>query len=142
MGPRLSPYAPSHEESSQSGSEEAVNRGEGRPRSQRTSAHWRLSCIPISDEEAWTQRSSATCLSGHEKTVFLVKVQLCWAACLLIPTSNNWGASGRYQGKLRSPSCQWETCPTPTHIHTLLRTLESPLDCKEIQPVHPKGNQS
>ena len=21
-------------------------------------------------------------------------------------------------------------------------TLESPLDCKEIQPVHPKGNQS
>ena len=24
----------------------------------------------------------------------------------------------------------------------LVRTLESPLDCKEIQPVHPKGNQS
>ena len=22
------------------------------------------------------------------------------------------------------------------------RRLESPLDCKEIQPVHPKGNQS
>ena len=22
------------------------------------------------------------------------------------------------------------------------RTLESPLDCKKIQPVHPKGNQS
>ena len=22
------------------------------------------------------------------------------------------------------------------------RTLESPLDCKEIQPVHPKGDQS
>ena len=22
------------------------------------------------------------------------------------------------------------------------RTLESPLDCKEIQPVHPKGNRS
>ena len=22
------------------------------------------------------------------------------------------------------------------------RTLESPLDCKEIQPVHPKGNHS
>ena len=25
---------------------------------------------------------------------------------------------------------------------TLEKTLESPLDCKEIQPVHPKGNQS
>ena len=24
----------------------------------------------------------------------------------------------------------------------LWRTLESPLDCKEIQPVNPKGNQS
>ena len=23
----------------------------------------------------------------------------------------------------------------------LVKTLESPLDCKEIQPVHPKGNQ-
>ena len=24
----------------------------------------------------------------------------------------------------------------------LEKSLESPLDCKEIQPVHPKGNQS
>ena len=24
----------------------------------------------------------------------------------------------------------------------LEKTLESPLDCKKIQPVHPKGNQS
>ena len=24
----------------------------------------------------------------------------------------------------------------------LKKTLENPLDCKEIQPVHPKGNQS
>ena len=23
-----------------------------------------------------------------------------------------------------------------------IKTLESPLDCKEIQPVHPKGDQS
>ena len=26
-------------------------------------------------------------------------------------------------------------------IEVLKKTLESPLDCKEIQPVHPKGNQ-
>ena len=26
-------------------------------------------------------------------------------------------------------------------IYTLEKTLESPLDCKQIQPVHPKGNQ-
>ena len=28
----------------------------------------------------------------------------------------------------------WETCLV------LEKTLESPLDCKKIQPVHPKGN--
>ena len=27
------------------------------------------------------------------------------------------------------------------NIIELEKTLESPLDCKEIQPVHPKGNQ-
>ena len=27
-------------------------------------------------------------------------------------------------------------------LQVLEKTLESPLDCKEIQPVHPKGNQS
>ena len=27
-------------------------------------------------------------------------------------------------------------------IMVLEKTLESPLDCKEIQPIHPKGNQS
>ena len=26
--------------------------------------------------------------------------------------------------------------------YVLEKTLESPLDCKEIQPVHPKGDQS
>ena len=42
--------------------------------------------------------------------------------------------------------CQ-ETCCTPNIKLMLLnvlleKTLESPLDCKEIQPVHPKGDQS
>ena len=30
----------------------------------------------------------------------------------------------------------------PVVITALEKTLESPLDCKEIQPVHPKGDQS
>ena len=30
----------------------------------------------------------------------------------------------------------------PPTIVVLEKTLESPLDCKKIQPVHPKGNQS
>ena len=28
------------------------------------------------------------------------------------------------------------------YIYTMEQTLKSPLDCKEIQPVHPKGDQS
>ena len=32
--------------------------------------------------------------------------------------------------------------PNPHHWLPLTLTLESPLNCKEIQPVHPKGDQS
>ena len=31
---------------------------------------------------------------------------------------------------------------TWSELGTAEKTLESPLDCKEIQPVHPKGDQS
>ena len=33
-------------------------------------------------------------------------------------------------------------CQRMVAFELLDTTLESPLDCKEIQPVHPKGNQS
>ena len=33
-------------------------------------------------------------------------------------------------------------CQRVDAFELLEKTLESPLDCKEIQPVHPKGNQS
>ena len=36
----------------------------------------------------------------------------------------------------------WEPKNWCFWIVVLEKTLESPLDCKEIQPVHPKGNQS
>jgi len=36
--------------------------------------------------------------------------------------------------KILKPLCFWTV--------VLEKTLESPLDCKEIQPVHPKGDQS
>ena len=35
-----------------------------------------------------------------------------------------------------------EALPLVERTVVLEKTLESPLDCKEIQPVHPKGNQS
>ena len=36
----------------------------------------------------------------------------------------------------------WEPKNQCFWIVVLEKTLESPLDCKEIQPVHPKGDQS
>ena len=33
-------------------------------------------------------------------------------------------------------------CQRIDAFELLEKTLESPLDCKEIQPVHPKGNES
>ena len=42
--------------------------------------------------------------------------------------------------------CESWTVKKPEHQRidalVLEKTLESPLDCKEIQPVHPKGDQS
>ena len=44
--------------------------------------------------------------------------------------------------------CESWTIKKPEHQRidvfelVLEKTLESPLDCKEIKPVHPKGNQS
>ena len=41
------------------------------------------------------------------------------------------GMTGPIQGKFFKINFYWS-----------METLESPLDCKEIKPVHPKGNQS
>ena len=38
--------------------------------------------------------------------------------------------------------CESWTIKKAKHRRVLERTLESPLDCKEIQPIHPEGNQS
>ena len=51
------------------------------------------------------------------------------------PSSYVWKWElGRRQGWVLKNCCFWTV--------VLEKTLESPLDCKEIQPVHPKGNQS
>ena len=59
------------------------------------------------------------------------------------PSSQNYGF-------FSSPVWMWELdceeswVPKSWCFRTVVleKTLESPLDCKEIQPVHPKGNQS
>ena len=42
----------------------------------------------------------------------------------------------------RSKHLNFKIFGAPKNVVLLEKTLESPLDCKEIQPVHPKGNQS
>ena len=59
------------------------------------------------------------------------------------PSSQSYGFSGSHvwmweldyrESWVLKNRCFWTV--------VLEKTLESPLDCKEIQPVHPKGNQS
>ena len=50
------------------------------------------------------------------------------------PSSQDYGISSGYVWMWE---LDWRIDP-----FLLEKTLESPLDCKEIQPVHPKGNQS
>ena len=60
------------------------------------------------------------------------------------------GLSNQIYGFSNSHVCMWELnhkeswAPKNWCFWTVVleKTLQSPLDCKEIQPVHPKGNQS
>ena len=56
--------------------------------------------------------------------VIIPKLDNSFQNCLKSPHKNDWEKNG----------CFWTA--------VLEKTLESPLDCKEIQPVNPKGNQS
>ena len=66
------------------------------------------------------------------------------------PYSANKGPSSQSYGFFSSHVWMWELDCTESWAPkdgcfwtvVLEKTLDSPLDCKEIQPVHPKGNQS
>ena len=74
----------------------------------------------------------------------------CWRRLLRVP----WTTRRSNQSILKeiSPGCSLEGLMLKLklqyfghlmgRVHSLEKTLESPLDCKEIQPVHPEGNQS
>ena len=63
---------------------------------------------------------------------------------------SNKGPSSQSYGFFSSHVLMWELNCKESWVPknwcfwtvVLEKTLESPLDCKEIQPVHPKGNQS
>ena len=59
---------------------------------------------------------------------------LLWDKHYLITYGNVWMWELDYKESWVQNWCFWTV--------VLVKTLESPLDCKEIQPVHPKGDQS
>ena len=58
-------------------------------------------------------------------------------------SSQGYGFSSGHV-RMRELDCKESWAPKHWSFWTVVleKTLESPLDCKEIQPVHPKGNQS
>ena len=73
---------------------------------------------------------------------------LSWAILFVAyKLSLSWGVASHLQRGRRGSLERWIICPrwccTISFWTVVLeKTLESPLDCKEIQPVHPKGYQS
>ena len=59
------------------------------------------------------------------------------------PSSQGYGFSGGHVW-MWELDCEESWAPKNWCFWTVVleKTLENPLDCKEIQPVHPKGNQS
>ena len=59
------------------------------------------------------------------------------------PSSQSYGFSSSHKG-MWELDCKESWAPKNRYFWTVVleNTLESPLDCKEIQPVHPKGDQS
>ena len=85
------------------------------------------------------------CYGSSRKVIFLHNILKCWDITLPIkvhllktmvfPVVHIWMWELDYKESWVPKNwCYWTV--------VLKKTLDSPLDCKEIQPVHPKGNQS
>ena len=65
---------------------------------------------------------------------------------IALPTKVHSQSYGFSRSHVRMSELDYKESWTPKNwcfwTVVLEKTLESPLDCKEIQPVHPKGNQS
>ena len=104
---------------------------------------------------------------GQEETVWTGHVETYWFDVILLSHKKEWGCTifsnmegpRNYHTKWSKSEREIKIAYDITHMGNLKyntneqiyetsyelwcwRRLESPLDCKEIQPVHPKGNQS
>ena len=88
--------------------------------------------------QPWNQKTLAPWKESYDQPRQHIKKQRHYFADIS-PSSQNYGFSSSHVWK-------WELDWAPKNwcfqTVVLEKTLESPLDCKEIQLVHPKGNQS
>ena len=91
------------------------------------------------NEETNIQRVWGQIMWGTEKSLAKIHITLPTKVCLVKPmvfsSSHVWIWELDYKENWAPKNwCFWTV--------VLEKTLESPLDCKEIKPVHPKGHQS
>ena len=92
--------------------------------------------------QLWNKKTLALSKEGYDKPRQHIKKQRCYFADKgLYSQSYGFSSSHVWMSELYHKEswvpnnwCFWTV--------VLKKTLESPLDCKEIQPVNPKGNQS
>ena len=92
--------------------------------------------------QTWNEKTLTPWKESYDQTKWHIKKQRYYFA--------NKGLSGQGYDLSRSHVWMWELdCEESWSLKNwcfwtvaLEKTLESPLDCKEIQPVHPKGDES
>ena len=98
--------------------------------------------ITADGDQPWNLKTLAPWKKSYDQPRQLIKKQRHYFA--------NKGPSSKSYGFPSIHVCIWELDHEESWVlknwcfwtAMLEKTLESPLDCKEIQPVHPKGNQS
>ena len=87
-------------------------------------------------QEYWSGLPCPTPIDHTLWECFTMICHLSWPcmAWLIAPLSYTSPLAMTRLWPMKGSQCFW--------IVVLKKTLESPLDCKEIKPVHPKGNQS
>ena len=92
--------------------------------------------------QPWNLKTLVPWKKSYDKAIQHVKKQTHYFANKG-PSSQRYGFSS---GQVWMWELDYKESWAPKHwwfwTVMLEKTLESPLDCKEIQPVHPKGNQS
>ena len=102
---------------------------------------WEVPVGPSSDPSRASSRAGLRCLTegiwwpGQLGPLRILEQQVLLPTSTEVSSGHVWMWESDYKESwVLKNRCFWTV--------VLEKTVESPLDCKEIQPVHPKGNQS